>query len=365
MIYASHVIEENKKNIEIYKSYLKSITNSGTYLLGKKLINFEKTFANICKTKYAVGLKSGLDGLILSLKAIGINRGDHVITSSLSAYATVLAIYSVGATPVLADINLEDGQINIDSLKNLISKKTKAYIHVYLYGNMGNIIDIKKLCKINKIKIIEDCAQAHGARLDNRTFAGSLGEVASWSFYPTKNIGSIADAGAITTNTYKYKEFIYKARDYGQTSKYNHTLIGTNSRLDEFQSQIISKKLSNLEQITKKRIDNANYLHKNIINKNIKILKKEKIYLSHVYHQFVILSRRRNQLKEYLLNHDIQTNIHYPKVLYLQKASKNFILERKKYDAIKFTKECLSIPCHNYIKQKQLEKIVNVINEFK
>jgi dTDP-4-amino-4,6-dideoxygalactose transaminase len=365
MIEISHLNYENKILNKKFISELKSIITSKNYILGNKVKAFEKSFSNFTGSKFAVGLNSGLDALIFSLISTGIKRGDCVATTSLSAYATALAIYHVGATPLFLDIDLETGLISYEELKKVIKKKKiKSLILVHLYGRIHpEIKKIIHLCKKEKISIIEDCAQSHGAKLNN-FIAGSIGDVAAWSFYPTKNLGSISDSGCITTSSKKIQKKIQMLRDYGQSSKYKHDIIGYNSRMSELHGGILILKLNSLKQNIKKRISISLLYNKEIRNRKIKILNC--IFDgSHVYHQFVILVKNRNQFIKYMNNKGIQSIIHYPTPLFKQKASKKYLLSKKSdYSAITFTKSCVSIPCHEYLNKDDINHIIESINSY-
>ena len=364
MIQINGIKEENKQYYRNYSKILEDITNSGILLIGKKLKTFEEKWASYCDSKYSVGLNSGLDALELSLKAMNLKKNDEIITTSLSAYATILSIYKVGCKPVIADIDPLTGLMDLESLKRCISKKTKVVLYVHLYGFMYNSKKLLEITRNNNLLLIEDCAQAHGAK-ENHIKAGCLGIIAAWSFYPTKNLGSLSDAGAITTSNLSYSKKISKLRDYGQVSKYEHKYIGYNSRLSEFSAGVLLYKMKFLNNNNDRRKKIGRIYHKNIKNKKIELLKEPPQKENHVYHQFVIKSKYRKSLINYLAKNKIQTLIHYPKTLYDQKASFFFDQDYQGLNKSKlFSKQCLSIPCHPYLTDNNIDKIINIINKF-
>jgi dTDP-4-amino-4,6-dideoxygalactose transaminase len=252
------ILNSNPKieNLYLKKKILKNIEkviHKGNYILGKKVDEFEKKFSKYINCKYAVAVNSGLDALIISLKTLNIKKNDEVIIPSLSASATAMAVINAGAKLVYADINLDNLNICFDSIKKKITKKTKAIIVVHLNGQPSNIFDLKKKINNKKIKIIEDCAQAHGAKFKNR-LVGSMGDFGCFSFYPTKNLSCIGDGGLITTSNYKYYIIAKQIRQYGWKIRDNSEISGMNSRLDEMQASILLLKLKFLNRNNKERI---------------------------------------------------------------------------------------------------------------
>lgn len=365
MIEISHLNHENKLLEKKFINELSSIIKSKNYILGNKVKIFEKNFSHFTGCSFAVGLNSGLDALIFSLISVGVKKGDYVVTTSVSAYATALAIYHVGAIPIFLDIDVETGLISYEELVKIAKiKKVNSLILVHLYGRIHpKIQKIINFCKKEKITIIEDCAQSHGAKYKN-LIAGSIGKVAAWSFYPTKNLGSISDSGCITTNLKTIQKKVQMLRDYGQSSKYKHDIIGYNSRMSELHAGILSLKLKSIKKNIKKRINNAIFYNQNIRNKNVKILDCI-CDGSHVYHQYVLLVKNRNQFLKYLYNNGIQSTVHYPKPLFDQKASKKYYFNKKNNSiAETFTKTCVSIPCHEYLNYDDLNYITKIINSY-
>jgi len=347
------------------KSYMKAISRvfiSGIYVLGPEVANFEKEFSKFTGTKNCIGVANGLEAIQISLMALGIKPGDEVITTPISAVATTLAILAVGATPVFSDVN-EDGQINIDLIERLITKRTKAVLPVHLYGQPMDIVELKKICNKHKLFLIEDAAQAHGTKLDGKK-VGTFGDVACYSFYPTKNLGAIGDGGAITTNNLKVAQICHEIRDYGQKSKYIHSRFGLNSRLDELQASILLEKLKYLEIDNKKRQEIAKRYIKRLRGiEEIKMVLPETIEDSN-YHLFVIRTTKRDDLKNYLAKNGIPTLIHYPITIPDQPMFKGIYKNINIPIARKFVNEILSLPCHPFMKLSEVDYISDKIRDF-
>lgn len=347
---------------------VKKFGKSGWYILGEGVKNFEKELIKFYpKNKFAIGCASGLDAIKIGLKVLGIKNGDIVLTTPLSAFATTLAIINCGGIPAFVDID-ENGLINLDLVEKFLIKnpKVKYFIPVHLFGHALDLDRLKKIKKKYGIKIIEDCAQAISAKNKNKT-VGSVGEIAATSFYPTKNLGCFGDGGAILTSSKDLETKSRAIRDYGQTSKYNHSIIGMNSRLDEIQAIIMKDVLlPRLNKITKHRKEIANIYIKGIKNKNIIIPAKPENSDS-VYHLFPVFSKNRDLLKKYLEKNEIQSGIHYPILITDQKALKNIkhIVFGKLTIAKKFVKEELSLPINSTITKEEAKKVVNVCNNWK
>lgn len=357
-----------KEYLECKSELLDTFENtlqSGWYVLGPRVVNFENEFSNMFNFKHTIGVGNGMDAIELILRALNIKNGDEVITTPLTAFATVLAILKVGATPVLCDIDPNTGLMDIQSAEKSINIKTKAILLVHLYGRIENADNFKLLCNKNNLFFIEDCAQSHGAS-ENDITCGNFGIAGAYSFYPTKNLGAIGDGGAVVTNNQELFTSIQKLRNYGQEKRYYHSLIGMNSRLDELQAAILSVKLKYLEERTMKRKEIANYYFNNINNDNIQLLSKPLNSKSHVYHLFVIkLFENREYFQNYLTNNGIETLIHYPVPIHKQDAMKGMFNNYVDLNnSENFSNECISIPCHPFLKENDLEIIVSAINKF-
>ena len=345
-------------------SAVSRVFESGWYVLGNEVEQFEKEWAKVCNVKHAIGVANGMDALEIILRAMDVGPGDEVITTSMTAFATVLAIMRSGATPVLADIDPDTGLLSLKSVERSITQKTKAVILVHLYGQIRHITSWKNLCANNNLFLIEDCAQAHLAKSDKGT-AGSFGKAGAYSFYPTKNLGAVGDAGALVTNDQEIAEKAKKLRNYGQSVRYEHPLIGLNSRLDEIQAALLFERLKNLEQNTKRRQEIAQYYMKGIQNPLIKLLSAPENIKSHVYHLFVVKCHQRNHLKDYLHSNGVQTNIHYPIPIHLQQSCANIKCDGNGLKSVEdYALQCLSIPCHPTLTDDNINRIVDLINNF-
>lgn len=355
---------EYKLRGSLYRKAIDRVFRSGVYVLGPEVQNFERKFAKFLGTKYAIGVANGLEAIQISLMALGIGKGDEVITTPISAVATTLAILAVDATPVFADVT-RNGQIDVTQIEKLVTKKTKAVLPVHLYGQPMDIEELKKICKKHKLFLIEDAAQAHGAMVKDK-MVGTYGDVSCYSFYPTKNLGAIGDGGLIATNNKRIADICYQIRDYGQSSKYVHSRFGLNSRLDELHAAVLSEKLKTLKEDNKKRIKIAKRYVKNLKGiKDIEIILPERISNSN-FHLFVIRSKVRNDLQDYLSKMGVPALIHYPitipdQPMFLGKYSKLSIPEARQ-----LVEEVLSLPCHPFMNISEVDYVCkNITNFFK
>lgn len=341
---------------------VEGVFESGRFVLGTHGEQFEKSFAEHVGTKYAVGVNSGTDALKIALVAIGVKEGDEVITVTNTAVPTVSAIREVGATPVFVDI---DKYFAMDPAKieEKITSKTKAIVVVHMYGGAADIKSILDIAKKHNIKVVEDCAQAVDAKISGKK-VGSFGDINCFSFYPTKNLGAYGDAGMILTNDETLYETAKKLRMYGFAKTYYANIEGFNSRLDEVQAAILLIKLQHLKEWTEKRNEIAQFYSKNIKNKSIQ-LPQIRPGTEHVFHLFVIRTPKRAELKEHLTKNNIGFGVHYEFPIHLQDAYK--FLKYKKGDlpeSEKAADEVLSLPIFPEITKKELERVVEVLNNF-
>ena len=341
---------------------IQHVLNSGWYVLGGQVEQFEKKLANFSNTKYAVTVGNGLDALEISLLAHNIKKDDEVITSPVSAFATSLAILNTGAKPVFVDIDSETGLISTKAIQKAITQKTKVVLPVNLYGQMCDIKSIYKLCKQYNLKLIEDSAQSIGAERDNIK-TGQLSHASCLSFYPTKNLGAYGDGGAIITNSTKVYEKAKSIRNYGQDSQYHHIYLGKNSRLDEIQAAILISKLDQLPNLLKKRCNTAKKYQTKISNPKIQLLNSS---IGHTYHLFVIKTHNRDKLIKHLKKENITSLVHYPKPLYAQPAIKHTHYKNNCTIGVaeEFCNQILSIPIHPYLKKQEIETIINTLNNY-
>ena len=342
---------------------IKNIIKNSNFVNGKQVFNFEKNFAKFCNTKYAIGCNSGSDALFLSLKALNLKKNSEVIIPAQTYCSTLFAVLRAGLKPVLVDIQNSNPTLSIKDLKTKITKKTSAIIIVHLYGECCNFSEIKKAIKKKKIFIIEDAAQAHGARdfssNKNGLLAGSMGILGCFSFYPGKNLGAYGDAGAITTNSKNLYLKLLKLRNLGGIKKYEHDIIGFNSRLDTFQAAILNNKLKSLNKNNLNRVQIAKFYNLNINNKYIKKIKYSR---GCVYHQYVILSKKEKKIRQLLEKNKIQYGKHYPKPIHKLNAAKTIFKNLSYPNAESFSNFGISLPIDPNLKKKQLIKICNVLN---
>jgi dTDP-4-amino-4,6-dideoxygalactose transaminase len=340
------------------------VIDSGWYILGKELENFEKEWASACSLNYGIGVGNGMDAIEIALRALDIGCGDEVVTTPMTAFASVLAIIRAGATPVLADIDPCSGLMSIDSVQRCITKKTKAVLLVHIYGQLRDMDLWCELCEVNNLYLIEDCAQTHSAQLNGKK-SGSFGVAGAFSFYPTKNLGALGDAGMIVTNNTAVAKKSYELRNYGQSVRYYHPTLGMNSRLDEIQAAILSVRLQWLDDYTIKRQAIGARFQNGITSQKIRNLAAPQEQKSHVYHLYVVLSENRTELIEYLTAKNIQTQIHYPVPIHQQEPCKALRGDPKGLDvSVDHSKKCLSIPCHPQMSNSDVETIISALNGF-
>ena len=345
-------------------SAARRVIESGWYILGKEGETFEKQWAEICGVPFGVGLGNGMDALEIALKSLDIGAGDEVITSPMTAFATVLAIIRAGATPVLADIESGSGLLSLSSVKRCMSPKTKAIILVHLYGQIRSMGAWVDFCNVNNIHLIEDCAQAHLASWQGKV-AGSFGIAGAFSFYPTKNLGAIGDAGMLVTHDEALANRAVCLRNYGQTSRYEHAELGLNSRMDELHAAILSARLQWLDAFTERRRQIAAHYFSGIQSDFVRLLAEPEEYSAHVYHLFVVVSEHRGALQAYLLENGIQTLIHYPLPVQRQKPTQFIKRDPRGLAACdQHASKCLSLPCHPQLTGADIAQVIGAVNRF-
>lgn len=337
------------------------IYNSGWFIQGKELREFEENFANYIGCKYCVGVGNGLDAIKLALLALDIGPGDEIIVPSNTFIATVLAISQVGAKPILVDPDINTFNISTKNIEKYITSKTKAIIVVHLYGQSADMDEILKIINDNNLLLVEDCAQAHGATYKGKK-VGSFGNIACFSFYPGKNLGALGDGGAVVTNNKEYADKVRALSNYGSYFKYQHNYKGINSRLDEIQAGFLNIKL--------KYIDKINYERQKIARKYLNEIKNSKIILpeirsdrNHVWHIFAIRTEKRDELQNYLKEKNIDTVIHYPISIAKQQAYKEDNLNDLSYADLISNQE-LSLPLYYGMTDEEVDYVINVINKY-
>lgn len=346
---------------EEIRNAMNEVYESGWFIGGEKLKQFEQNYATYCGAKYVVGCGNGEDAIELILRGYGIGEGDEVIVSSHTFIASVLAISAVGAKPILIEPEMDYYLMDTNLIEDKITDKTKAIIAVQLYGQICDMDKINEIAKRHNLKVIEDAAQAHGATYKGRK-VGTLGDAAAFSFYPGKNLGAFGDAGAVVTNDKDLAEKVRIYSNYGASIKYHHEVKGVNSRLDEIQAAVLDVKLKYLDKANANRKTIAKKYLEGIKNKKI-ILPKIAEYNEHVFHLFVIRCYERERLEKYLNDNGIKTLIHYPIAIYKQNAYKelnNLNLEKSN----ELANTVLSLPLYYGMSDEDINYVIEKINEF-
>lgn len=348
---------------EIEERFSKIIDNT-SFVCGKEVQEFEKTFSRLHAVKYAVGLSSGTDGNHLALLCCEIGKGDEVIVPVNTFIATAEAISYTGARPVFVDVNEKTYNIDINKIEEKIIPHTKAINPVHLFGQPADLKPIKEIAEKNNIFVIEDAAQAHLAEYKHKK-VGGIGDIASWSFYPGKNLGAWGEAGAITTNNEEMYRKAKKMRDHGSEKKYYHDLIGYNYRMSEFQAAVLNVKMKRIEKWTEMRRKNAERYNIRLGEIEQVIPPSELEGVKHGYHLYVIRVKDRDKLKLFLEENEIGTGLHYPIPLHLTQAYS--YLGYKKGDfpvAEKLADEILSLPMYPELTEEQIEYVCEKIKAF-
>lgn len=340
------------------------INKDSFYVLGSRLEKFEKEFADYLGVKHVIGVADGLDALNLSIRALNIGSGDEVIVPSHTYIASWLAVSEAGAIPVPVEVDETTYLIDPSKIEQAITAKTKAIMVVHLYGLVCDMQPIKNIANKYKLKIIEDSAQAHGAfDLSSGIKAGALGDISGFSFYPGKNLGCFGDGGCISTNDDILAEKLILLRNYGSKKRYEHEVIGINSRLDELQAGILSIKLKYLDKWNKRRQELAKIYLDEL--KNVAELILPEYNDGHVWHVFAIRTSKRDDLKEFLASKGIATIIHYPKPIYLQDAYKYMEIKNGSFETTeKISLKILSLPIGPHLDKEDAKSVSQAIKEF-
>ncbi|MFD1163872.1 DegT/DnrJ/EryC1/StrS family aminotransferase [Hwangdonia seohaensis] len=356
----------NQRYYDVFKKSFDNFLNNGHYILGEQVIGFEKEFAAYCGTKHCIGVSNGLDALELifeAYKTLGVLKvNDEVIVPANTYIASVLSISNSGLRPVLVEPNINTFNIDPSLIEKAITSKTKAILGVHLYGRLYDVEQLEKIAINNNLVLIEDAAQAHGAATIDGRKAGNVSNAAAFSFYPTKNLGALADAGAVTTNDKALADVIFKMRHYGRASSYENDIKGRNCRLDEIQAAFLRIKLKHLKTDNIRRQGIARTYFELTKNEKI-ILPHCKILSQHVFHLFVIRSNKRDLLREYLYKNGVESIVHYPIPIHHQKAYQEFG-SLKLPITEQIHNEVLSVPLNTGLNSEQVLKIVKLINSF-
>ena len=345
---------------------IQRIFTSASFILGEEVERFEREFADFCQAKFAIGVANGTDALTLALKALGVGPGDEVITVPNTFIATVEAIEHVGAVPRFVDIDPNTYNIDPNGIEAAITDRTKVILPVHLYGQPADMDPILELAAKYDLLVVEDAAQAHGARYKGRK-VGSFGDVACFSFYPSKNLGACGDAGAVVTDNEEIATKLRKLRNHGGIEKYQHDIVGYNSRLDALQAAVLRLKLGFVEQWNEMRRRNA-ALYNQLLTEIPQVITPSVLNgAEHVYHLYVIrlMEGDRDRLREYLQTHGIASGVHYPKPVHLTTAFAHLGYSERSFPiAEECAKMIISLPMYPHLHQTKIEYIVQTIHEF-
>lgn len=339
------------------------VLRSGWYVLGNEVKNFEKQFADFLGIGYCVGVASGLDALWISMKVMGIGPGDEVIVQGNTYIASVMGITINGATPVFVEPD-QYYNIDVEQIEEKITDKTKAILVVHLYGQASNMGPVVELAKKYNLKLIEDCAQSHGACYDGK-MTGTFGDVGCFSFYPSKNIGAFGDAGAVVTNDIYLAEKIRVFRNYGSEKRYYNKVVGANSRLDELQAALLQVRLKYFTECVEERTKLCERYLTEICNPGL-ILPGIREKCSTVWHQFVVRTSNRDRLIKYLESKNIGTIIHYPIPPHLSEAYRYLDLKKGSLPITEeYASQVLSLPLYNGMTEEEQSYVIRTLNEYK
>ena len=361
MIEYENLGKANEPFFEEYRTAFDQVLKSGWYILGSAVKRFEQEFASFTGSRWCSGVANGLDALILSLRAFGFAGGDEVIVPSNTYIATILSILHNGLRPVLVEPDIHTYNIDPARIEEKITKRTRAILVVHLYGKVCAMDAILSIAGKFGLKVIEDCAQAHGARFKG-VRAGAFGDFGAFSFYPTKNLGAIGDAGAVTTNDDGLRATIDTLRNYGSKEKYHNELVGYNSRLDELQAALLSVKLMQLEAITRHKRELAGLYAAGLKSDFFKPVVHADYY--DVYHIYNIRHPRRDELREWLLKNGVKTEIHYPVAPNKQPAMRGILDGVSTPIAEEIHATTLSLPISYFHKKRDIEQVIEVMNRF-
>lgn len=342
---------------------IQSVIDKTAFILGEEVEKFEQEFAKFCGAKYCVGLDNGSSALELGMRALGIGPGDEVITPANSFIASSSSISFTGARPILVDCDSRTYNIDIQKIEKAITKKTKAIMPVHLYGQSADMSSILRIAKKHKLSVVEDACQSHGARYKSRR-TGSIGDIATFSFYPSKNLGAYGDGGALTTNSKRTADKVRMMRNYGQKKKYHHVFLAWNRRLDNLQAAILRVELRQLNRWNKLRREHAR-LYSRLLRGMEVTTPIETPGAKHVYHLYVIRVKRRDKLQAFLASKGIYTGIHYPVPIHLQQAYKSLGYKRGDFPVTeKYSRQILSLPMFPDLKADEIKYVVNSIKDF-
>jgi dTDP-4-amino-4,6-dideoxygalactose transaminase len=339
-------------------SVVSAVLDEGHYVLGPPVQDFEREFAEYCGASHAVGVASGTDAITIALQACGINRGDEVIVPANTCIPTVAGVEAAGAIPVLADVDPMAYTLDPASVEQALTNRTRAVVAVHLYGQCADVPALVEIAHAHELKLVEDAAQAHGAEIGGRR-AGSLGDAAAFSFYPTKNLGALGDAGAVVTSNPEIAEEARRLRSYGERERYDSVRSGWNSRLDTLQAALLLVKLPHLDEWTERRRRLADRYHTLLSEVGV-VLPSEAPDRRHVYHLFVARARKRDELLRCLTEHGVQALVHYPRPVHRHEGYRH--LARPLPVSELLCDEVLSLPLYPELRDDEVERVAEVLS---
>lgn len=358
-----NLAKTNSSFMPLYKKAFNDFVEKGWYILGNEVKSFEKEFASYIGVKHCIGVASGLDALIISLECLKLPKGSDVLVPANTYIASILAIIKAGLNPILVEPDKNTSNIDPNLLEKSITKNTKAVLVVHLYGKPCQMDKICDFCKDNNLKLVEDCAQSHGAKFFDK-MTGTFGDASAFSFYPTKNLGALGDAGAICTDNDEIAEMAIAWRNYGSQKRYQNKYTGLNSRLDEVQAAFLRIKLARLDEITDKKRRLAELYLKGL-DKNKFTLPLVEENSFDVYHIFQVLCDKRDALRQYLLDNGIKTEIHYPIAPINQEGYQKYFENQSPTPiSIKLANSVLSLPISFGNTEEEIKHIIEVMNRF-
>jgi len=361
MIEYENLKKTNKFFLNKFKKEYKKFSSRGRYVLSQKVLNFEKNFSSFLNASFCSGVGNGLDALILSLESLKLPKDSEVIVPANTYYATILSVLRCGLKPVLVEPDYYTCNIDYKEIVKKITKKTRVILVVHLYGKVCEMEPIIKICKEHKLYLVEDCAQAHGAKYKNK-FAGTFGDFGCFSFYPTKNLGCLGDGGAVISKKKIDDRDIKMLRNYGSVERYKNEIVGFNSRLDEFQAAFLNIKLKYLNKINTHKRNLAAIYNKKLNNRFIKPEIKKDYY--DVFYIYNVRCQKRDKLQKFLRKKKIITDIHYPLPPYKQNAIKTLFKSQKFPISDEIHKTTLSLPISYMNTEKEIEKVCDIANQF-
>lgn len=342
-------------------SVLNEIFESSQYILGKKALELEKRISNYHGVCEAIGVASGTDALYLSLLSLGIGKGDEVITTPFTFFATAEAIIYAGAKPVFVDIDPDTFNIDASQIRHEINEKTRAILPVHIFGHPADMNEIMEIAKKHNLKVIEDCAQSFGASINGKK-VGSFGDAGCFSFYPSKNLGAYGDGGMITIDNPEIAQKVRMLRNHGSKGSYRHEIIGYNSRLDEIQAGVLLVKFKKIDEYNIKRRQKA-MLYNSLLS-DVVSCPVEKGDIAHVYHQYTILSEKRDTIQSYLKEKGIPSVIYYPVPLHLQEALRYLGYKENDFPVTeRISSQVLSLPIYPELDERDIISTSEAIRE--